>query len=310
MRITNEFNLPKALVNIANKNNQPHNKENCFSATTLLKGVKEIVLDIRHFDEITMDVSDMVWTIFGTAVHEIAEKGHDGEDGESEIAFEYVLPIKSKLGKTYKLTGRCDLYNENKFLLEDYKTATTWKFIYKDFEDWEKQGYTYTFLIRKSGKYVNKINFHALLKDWSQGDLEKAKKKGEYYPEHSIVTYSFVPEESKLHDIELAILEKAQKIVDIIENEIPDDEIEICNENERWATKPMWAVMKEGRVTALKLCESEKQAKEYIDMQFKDKNKMYIQYRPGEDKKCMRYCPCCEFCNYYKEKYGKKEGEK
>ncbi len=305
MKVTNKFNLPQALVNIANLDSDtPHNAPDTFSATTLLKGVKEIVLELRHFNEITMDVSDMVWTIFGTAVHELAEKGNDGSDGESEIKFEWVLPVESKLGKTYKLTGRCDLYNENQMLLQDYKTATTWKFIYKDFEDWERQGYIYTLLIRKAGKYVKTVKFNALLKDWNQGELTRARYKGSYYPEHSIVSYIFEIEEQKLKEIENYIVDKVQQIVNIIENDISDNDIPECTPNERWATQTKYAIMKQGRQTAIKLCDTQEQANDWIKEQTKDKEKLYVETRPGENKKCGQYCIAKDFCSYYKANKG------
>ena len=54
MKVTNKFNLPQSLVNAVST--ERHNKEGCVSATTLLQGVKQIVLTNRHWDELEDDV--------------------------------------------------------------------------------------------------------------------------------------------------------------------------------------------------------------------------------------------------------------
>ena len=88
----------------------------------------------------------------------------------------------------------------------------------------------------------------------------------------------------------------------VIQNwETKDDEIEPCTEEERWATPTKWAVMKEGRKTAVKVCTTEEEAQNFIEDLEKDKDKHFIEERKGQDKKCSDYCPCAPFCSYYKE---------
>jgi hypothetical protein len=71
MKITNNYNLPDAFINFVS--NVRHNNKGEVSATTILKGAKEIVLTDRHFDEIEVDASEMVWSTFGTAFHAVME---------------------------------------------------------------------------------------------------------------------------------------------------------------------------------------------------------------------------------------------
>ena len=93
-----------------------------------------------------------------------------------------------------------------------------------------------------------------------------------------------------------------KKAMSVIENfEKSDDEIEPCTPEERWSTPTKWAVMKEGRKTAVKVCATEEEAQSFIDDLEKDKDKHTIEVRPGIDKKCEDYCPCASFCSYYKE---------
>ena len=69
MKVTNNYDVPEALVKAVAL--EKHNGENEISATTLLKGVKEHLLTDRHWEEITVDVSENLWALFGTAIHDL-----------------------------------------------------------------------------------------------------------------------------------------------------------------------------------------------------------------------------------------------
>ena len=55
MLVTNKHNLPQSLVNAVTT--ERHNKEGSVSATTLLQGVKQIILTERYWNDIQDDVS-------------------------------------------------------------------------------------------------------------------------------------------------------------------------------------------------------------------------------------------------------------
>ena len=160
MIITNKLNMPDAFVKAIQ--NSRHNADKCLSATTLLKGTKEIILTDRHFDEITIDASDEVWAVFGTAVHSILE--HQEDEAFKEESFS----VPAAPGSEWKITGKVDRYNMATETIEDWKTASVWKVIYKDFQDWRTQGLIYAWLLRESGLNVRHIRFVALLKDFSK----------------------------------------------------------------------------------------------------------------------------------------------
>jgi hypothetical protein len=283
MIITNKLNLPVAYVNAIQ--NSRHNADKCLSATTLLKGTKEIILTDRHFDEITVDASENVWTVFGSAVHTVLE--HQKDDAFKEESFE--VPVLD-----YKVTGRVDRYDMANETIEDWKTASVWKVIFHDFEDWHNQGLIYAWLLRQNGLNVRHIRFIALLKDFS---MTEAKRKADY-PQAPVFVYEYDVNEDELTHIESYI---KGKVLEVSQNtEKPDDEVEVCTPEQRWTTPSKWAVMKEGRKTALKVCESEEEALNFIEEQEKDKDKLSVEERKGTDKKCDDYCPCAPFCSYYK----------
>ncbi|MBQ2265443.1 MAG: hypothetical protein II341_08585, partial [Oscillospiraceae bacterium] len=53
----------------------------------------------------------------------------------------------------------------------------------------------------------------------------------------------------------------------------------------------------DGRKSALKLFDKKEEAEKMLET-LDDKH--FLQERPGENKKCLDYCPCKEFCNFYK----------
>ena len=286
MIITNKLNMPDAFVKAIQ--NSRHNADKCLSATTLLKGTKEIILTDRHFDEITIDASEEVWAVFGTAVHAILE--HQEDEAFKEESFS----VPAAPGSEWKITGKVDRYNMATETIEDWKTASVWKVIYKDFQDWRTQGLIYAWLLRESGLNVRHIRFVALLKDFSKTEA----KRNPDYPQAPAYIYEFDVNDSELEGVKDRAMYKALAVRDNWNT--PDDEIEPCTPEERWATPTKWAVMKEGRKTAVKVYTTEEEAQDFIEDLEKDKDKHFIEERKGQDKKCSDYCPCAPFCSYYK----------
>ena len=284
MTTTNKAGLPEAFVNFVS--DVRHNRAGSLSATTLLKGDKEIVLYDRHFEELTQDAADLVWATFGTAFHAIMEK----QDTEAfkEEAFEVEV-------EGWKVTGRVDFYDMKRETLGDYKTASVWKVIYKDFEDWKKQGLTYAWLMKQHGLEVKRCEFTAFLKDHSKTE---AKRKPDY-PQVPVFKYAFDVTEADLEETEARIKAKIKSVTEAYK--LGDDDIEPCTAEERWETATKYAVMKEGRKTAVKLCDNRATAELYLSQTGGTTAGLYVQERKGESKKCADYCPCAEFCNFYKE---------
>ena len=279
MIVHNELGLPQAFINALNL--EKHNAEGCYSATTLLKSAREVVLTNRHFDDIEIDVADCVWQIWGTAVHLIFERA--GIEGFTEEKFE--VPVSNS-----KVTGRVDLYDLENETIYDWKTASTWKVQFNDFTDWDKQGLIYAWLMKQNGLKVKEIKFVALLKDHSKS---KARKDFEY-PQKPVVVHTVKATEEALAEIEKYILEKVQAFENA--EKLSDAELPLCTKDERWQDNDKFAVMKEGRKTAIKLFESREEA----EANMKALGGTYIEDRIAEPRKCADYCSCCEFCPFYK----------
>ena len=280
MKITNELNLPAAFVHAVST--ERHNAPHCYSATTLNKGAKEIVLTDRHYDEITVDASEQIWAVWGTAVHALLESEKDDNFHEERF--------KVAVGNSW-VTGQVDSYDMERGIINDWKTASVWKVQFADFADWRAQGLTYAWLLTKSGLEVKKCRFVALLKDHSK---TKAKHDASY-PQSPVFVYEFDVTADDLAATEARIISKVTEIENAYK--LGDDDIEPCTLEERWADGEKYAVMKNGRKTAVKLFDNQQDAEAYAG---ELGNSHYVEHRPAVSRKCEDYCSCCDFCNFYK----------
>ena len=282
MIITNNLKLPAPFVNMAQRDYIYEPNE--YRVTSLLKGVRETILERRHDAEIERDVSDMVWMLFGTAVHGVLEKH---EEGGNELKEQR---IKIPFGD-YVLSGQFDLYNDTTKTVTDYKTASVWKIIFGDFEDWRRQLLIYCYMLRKIGFDAQGGEIVAFLKDHSKRD---AKIKADY-PQFPVQVVKFDFTDDDFKECEEWLMARFEEIA--AAEKLPDDELPICTPEERFNSGDKYAVMKKGRKTALRVMDSLEEAERWKSEHGGDE----IQKRPGEDKKCLDYCSACQFCSHYKE---------
>ena len=291
MNLTNNLNLPQPFVDALKRDYEYKDKR--YSVTSMLKGYREIILTRRHFDEMSEDVADSIWLLFGTAVHKILENAKEADDELKETKIYHKFP------NGYTLSGQQDLYSESMRRITDYKTGSVWKVIFDDWSDYRKQCLYYALLFRKIGFECDNAEIVMVLKDWSK---TKAKTDRNY-PEYPVFIKHFDFTDKDFEEAEEEIIRKFDEL-DRLQN-VEDDDLPVCSAEERWATEDKYAVMKKGAKKAVKLCDSEQEAISMISLGKGDS----VEYRPGVDKKCMEYCGCKEFCSYWKGKYGKDNQE-
>ena len=282
MKITNKLNLPTPLVDMATRDYVY--KDNEYRVTSLLKGLRETILERRHFDEIEQDVSDMIWLLFGTAVHNVLESHQEGDQEIKEAR------LKIDIGD-YVLSGQFDLYNAETKTVTDYKTCSVWKVIYGDYTDWRRQLLIYSYMLQSIGFPVEKAEIIALMKDHSKAQAERKAD----YPKQPVRKITFQFSDDDFTEIEQWLQDRFSEIAKI--EKLPDDELPLCTPEERFNSGDKFAVMKKGRKTAMRVLDSMEDAENWMATNGGD----YIETRKGEDKKCQDYCSACEFCNYYHE---------
>jgi len=281
MKITNNMGLPEALVKAINV--RQHNNPGRLSATTLLKGIKQIHLTDRHWDELEEDVEDSVNAIIGTAVHKVLE-----HEGENEFAEEFVSQELDGI----TVTGRIDNYDMHKGIVSDYKSVKAWKIIFNDFEDWRKQGLIYAWLLIKNGFEVKTCRFIALIKDHSKREARRDSS----YPQNPVFVYEFAVTPEALEEIEAFIKEK---IADYKRyRDVADDDIPPCTPKERWDKPTKYAVKKGANKRAFRVLDTKEEAEKMAADKGSD---YFVEVRPGESTRCAEYCSCCDFCNFYRD---------
>ena len=282
MKITNVLGLPEPLVAAARSEHVYTPRR--YSVSELLRSPRETLLARRHDDEIVADAADMVWSVFGSAVHSIIQDADSTDDQQQEMKLVVDMP------HGYAVSGIFDLYDRATGTVVDWKTASVWKGISGDYDDWYKQVTSYAWMLLQHGETPTCAEIVVLLKDHS---MRKAETEPDY-PQHPVQTLTWmltrraIAEAGQLITSALVALEELEST--------PDAALPLCTESSRWHKPDKWALMKTGRKTAVKLYDTETEATEAAV----NDAKLYVQYRPGEDSKCLRYCAAREFCEHYR----------
>lgn len=282
MKITNHSNLPKTLVRAIT--NHEHKSDADISASQLLKSPRAFWLGIRHFDKMEQDAQSQIWALFGTASHAVAELG----EGENTLVEEYFsnIPIGN-----YSVSGTADLYEDG--YIYDYKTVSVWSLIFLDdakIAEYVSQLNTYAYAFRREGMEVKGLKIVMIMRDWQ---ASKAKFDAKY-PDSQI----------KVLDIPMFTQEQTEQYLKeritylMSFKDVPDDELPLCSSSYRWAKPSKWALMKDGRKSAVKLFDNQDDAESA--MTSTNDSKYYIEERKADEWKRCEYCSASQFCNQTK----------
>ena len=283
MRVTNKYNLPDPIVQAVQKNYKP--TPNRYGVTSLLKGSTQTVLERRFNDDITVDASENIWAVFGTAVHKILEQA------ESEnMLKEYRIEVPAG-DDVSTISGVVDLYDLNTDTVIDYKTGSVWKVITNDWEDYRKQIALYAWMLNQKGYPCKRGQIVLFMKDHSKA---KAKRERDY-PELPVYVKNFVFTSEELQQAHREALERILEIRCLMDT--PTDLLPPCDPESRWYTGTKYAVMDGNKKKALRVLDSAEEAEEWM----KEHNKgTRVDVRPGEDKRCQDYCNVADFCPFWR----------
>jgi hypothetical protein len=285
VKITNKFNIPQTFMNVLARPSYSKGKAH-LSATQLLDSPKIVALRRKFDDEIEQDASDMVFSLFGSALHNILEHGKDDNHLVEER-------LHTELDG-WHISGAIDLQikNPNGLSIRDYKTTSAWAVMKQKYE-WELQLNIYAWLVEKVKKVkVTDLGIVSVIRDWSRRDA--GIKEG--YPESPIKELS-VP----LWDYEAREAYISKRIA---MHSACDFELETsgvlpdCTPEDMWEKPAVWAIKKTGNIRAKSLYSSKEHAEEAL----KELSKEYeIEYRPGERTRCMSYCPVSNWCQQWRD---------
>lgn len=293
-------------------------RPNVLSATTLQKSVRQIVLSKRiETTDMTMDISSMVASTFGTAIHDAVEKAwlnnnyiesltklgfskdtiarfkvnpKPEELTEDTIAIYVEQRTERQLGN-WIVVGKFDFVGDGQ--LEDHKTTGVYTYIKKtNNEKYRQQGSVYRWLnpnIITRDKMI--VNF--VFTDWSKLKAMTDKDKG-YPPER--LMHMAVPLMS-LGETEKFILDKLKEVDANIS--MPEPDLPLCNQEELWQDETVYAYYKNPDATG----NSTKNFTNFSEAQMrlmKDGSVGVIKIRKGMVKYCA-WCPAASICSQCKQ---------
>lgn len=287
-------------------------------------------------DLIQRDVSDQIYALLGSLTHKILEgtaqtmaaknQTHTLEAlastledfSKERIETEQLIPelqkriwaavkktvwvdhevaVEERLFATlddYVISGQPDLYFKRAKHFDDYKLCSVYNHIFGIKKEWEEQQNIYRWLLYKNGKEAETATIHAIYRDWTKS---KARRDPSYPPDQWM-TYDVTLWPVEQIETWLSQRIAAHRAAEAAED--PED-IPLCTAEERWKSGEAYAVTKKTRTRAIKLFDSEAEAKVWIQKWEKPGEKLLIEYRPGEDRRCIgNYCEVAEFCSHGK----------
>lgn len=288
MRITNKHNLPETIVNVLSRPTYTKGGAN-LSATEILNSPRIVQLKRLHDAELEQDVSDMVWAIFGTAIHAVLEHGKN----ENHIVEERLHAVVDG----WSISGAIDLQvvEDDGIIVSDYKTTSAWA-VMNEKIDWEQQLNIYAWLVETvKQKPVKGLNIVAIIRDWSRKDMR------ENYPVAPLqeIAINLWTYEERTRFLSERIAQHAAALFAVETN----DDLPECTPEQMWEKPMMWAVKKVGGVRAKNVCYTEEEANEKLELAGKNH---FIEVRPGERTRCANYCSVKDFCGQW-NKYNSGE---
>lgn len=289
MKITNHYNIPEPILRFARSDKYSKGDAD-ISVTTLISPPRIQKLREIYKDELTIDASERVWSLFGTAVHHILDTAGETPDTVHEER------LFARLNG-WTISGAVDIQKyeaDGSVQVMDYKVCSAWA-VMNDKPEWEQQLNCYAWLIRKVKQVpVSKLEVCAFVRDWNR---RKAEFESAYPKSPVMVIPVQLWDQDRADEYVLGRVWAHQDAQQRFEFEDP---LPLCNDQERWMKPSKWALMKDGRKSAVKLFDSETEAMLYKQTA-KDGDALFIDHRKGEFTRCEgNFCGVAEFCDQYK----------
>ena len=291
MKITNKHGIPDTFVNVLKRPTYSKGKAH-LSATQLLNSPKIVALTKKFEDEIEQDVSDMVWSIFGTAIHGVLEHGKD----DNHI-------VEERLHTTFdgwRISGAIDLQivtGQDTISIRDYKTTSAWAVMNEKIE-WEQQLNIYAWLVETCKlKIVDSIGIVAIIRDWSRREAAKNPD----YPQSPVkeIPINLWPYQQR----EDFISERISKHSECEFHMETDEELPPCTPEEMWEKPTTYALKKKGGVRAIKVYETMEDAERACDEKVHE-----IEVRLGTRTRCESFCPVNNYCQQWRDYQESRDG--
>jgi len=307
MEIRNDYNVPKPLYNALAHDSYVAGTSD-FSVTELLDPPQLVILKKRHLDQVSIDATENLYSLLGTAIHNYIDK-HTDSEALTEERFYIALDVPD-FGEV-TVSGQIDFYQDG--VLRDYKVTSTMAYQSGSrFDHWKWQLNFYTYLMRLHNYPVRHHEICMILRDWS---LYKARYNP-LYPRSPIITKTFPTISSTV------VYNKLIKLVTrhLQASTMSDAELAVkmpCTPADMWQAPSTYAVIKDNAKRALKVFKDEQEALEWSarrhfcvkgkDGRYVFSDKFKVEERKGECMRCGNYCLVKDFCHQYQQMLVQKQ---
>lgn len=277
MKLTNQYNFPEPIVRAVAAN--PYDAGDAdISITSLIDAPQVVELNRLHADDITVDVSDQIYSLLGQAMHTVLERANVRGTVEERLYIDC-------LG--WRVSGQYDYIDEDG-LLWDWKMVGVYEAMNGVKPEREKQLNSYAHMARQNGHDIKGLRIGFILRDWKQSESNKPN-----YPQHQSLVYpvtmwsdnetkEFIEERVRIHQAARG------------SNDLPE-----CTEEERWKRPGKWAVVRGDNRRANRLFDRESDAVDYLDN--KQWNDGRVDYRDGISVRCEHFCRVRDYCIQYQQ---------
>ena len=283
MNLTNKHNLPQTFVNVIQRPTYSKGSSE-ISVTEILSPPQIVQLRRQYSDQIEVDAADQVWSLFGSAVHNILQHGKDDNHVVEERLFTQF--------NNWSISGQIDLQEyqtDGSVVISDYKVTSAWA-VQQEKTEWIDQLNIYAWLVeRVKSVPVTGLKIVGIVRDWSR--REAANK--ETYPQAPVVVIDIPLWEGLVREnyIRDRLNMHNEANFSAVSGEMP-----ACTSEEMWEKPTTYAVMREFGKRAKKVFLFKQEAEAYLAEQ---KGTHFIETREGGRTRCDSFCQVAPFCEQY-----------
>lgn len=269
--LTNIHGLPPSIV--AAVTNDPYTGGGDISATKLIDAPQIVELSRAYRDQITVDVSERIWSLLGQSVHTVLERAALRQEGM--IAEQRLFA--DMLG--WSISGQFDVMDLESKKISDYKVTTTYKA--KGNDRWTQQLNILRWLAHKNGYTVDRLEVIAIFRDWRKTEADRSDD----YPKAAIQAIH-IPvwplEETEVYIAERVAMHQKARAGGFVP----------CTDEDRWYSGNSYAVIKPDGKRALRVYSEPPQPSDVP-------SGYVVKTRTGEYRRCMHYCDVSAFCEQW-----------
>jgi len=275
-RLTNRLGIPAAVADAVARSRSEYDRGySDATVTQLLSPPRVVALEAQYGDELEEDVSDLIYSLWGSTIHKMFEEEEKSASTEERV----YLQVNG-----WMIGGKFDRFEPDTGLLQDFKQIKVDELRYGLKEEKAQQLNVLAHILRANGHVVTKLEAVCILRDHSK--VRAANDPS--YPQSPIALVElplWSPIEAECFIRDRVTLHQNARV------ELPE-----CTPEERWASPTKWAVMKKGGKRAVRLCDWEREAELFVASQGPE---YYVEERPGTSIRCSWYCSAAPVCTQW-----------